>query len=94
MRPFASSAACELDLHGRAQRLPPVLLLARPLQTDGAAGNLARDQGGVGGHVIGAVVAIAAGALRVDAAHPLKRQADEFGQGALEGEDALGVRPH
>ena len=60
---------------GRAERLPAMLLLAHPLQAHRPAGHGARGQRCVGRDIVGAVVAVAARALDVDAAHLLGRQA-------------------
>ena len=45
-----------------------MLLLAHPLQAHRPARHRARGEGGIGRDVVGAVVAVAAGALGVDAA--------------------------
>ena len=71
-----------------------MLLLAHPLHADRAAENRPRDQGCVGGGIIGTVMAVAAGALHVDAADLLWRQPQHFGDGLPVGIDALSVSPH
>ena len=48
--------------HGRPDRLEAELLLAPPLQADAAAGQAHRDQRRVERRIVGAVVAVAAGA--------------------------------
>ena len=52
-----------------------------------------RDQGGIEGGVIGAVVAIAAGAVDVVGADRIGRQTQHLGHVALERVHALAVRP-
>ena len=58
------------------RRAPSVLLLAHPLHAHRPAGQSAREQRRIGGGIVGAVVAVAARAFHVDAAHLL------LGQGA------------
>ena len=71
-----------------------MLLLAHPLQAHRTAGDGAGGEGCVGGDIIGAIVAVAARALGMDAAHLVGRQAQQLGQGLAQRVDALAVRPH
>ena len=66
--PLGVSAARALRQHRRAVRLPGVLLLAHPLQPHRPAGQRHRQQRRVGRGIVGAVMAVAARALDMDAA--------------------------
>ena len=79
--------------HRRAVRLPCVLVLAHPLHAHRLPGQRARQQRGVGGDVVGAVVAVAARAFDVDAAHPVGRHLQQLGQRSAQRIDALAVGP-
>ena len=79
--------------HGRAEGFPAMLLFAHPLHAHRAAGDRAGNQRGVGGSIVGAVVAIAAGAFHVDAAHLFRRQSQKFGNGLAVRIDPLRVAP-
>ena len=68
MLPSASSAALGSHRHRRAVGLPGELVVAHPLHAHRAARHGARQQRGVERDVVGAVVAVAARALDVDAA--------------------------
>ena len=80
--------------HRRAVRLPGVLVLAHPLHAHRPAGQRQREQRRIGRGIVGAVVAIAARALDVDAAHLLGRQPGQLGERAAQRIDALAVRPY
>ena len=69
----------QLRHHRRAERLPGVLLLAHPLHANGHAGQRARDQRGVGRGIVGAIMAVAAGAFDMDQANACRRHAQHFG---------------
>ena len=58
-----------------------MLLLAHPLNADRRARNRVSDQGCIRGRIVGAVVAIAAGALDVNATDPLRRNPQHLGDG-------------
>ena len=90
MRPSASSAACALHHHGRAVRLPHELVVAHPLQPHRPAVGRARQQRRVERDVVGAVVAVAAGAFRVDAADRARAACFEH---LRERRRAAGTRP-
>ena len=94
MRPVVVQRRPGLGHHRRAVGLPGVLLLAHPLHPHRAAGQGGGQQGGIGRGVVGAVVAVAAGALDMDAAHLLGRPAQHLGDRLAVGIDALGVGPH
>ena len=79
--------------HHRAVRFPGVLVFAHPLHPHGAAGEGRRDERSVGACVVRAVVAVAAGAFHVDAAHALARHAKHLGDRVAQRIDALRVRP-
>ena len=66
---LAVERGLEFGHHRRPERLPGVLLLAHPLHAHGNAGQIPCDQGRVGRGIIGAIMAVTAGALDVDAAH-------------------------
>ena len=79
--------------HGRPVRLPVMLLLAHPLHAHRPAGQSAREQSRVGCRIVGAVVAVAARAFHVDAAHLLLGKAQHLGDRLAQREHALRVRP-
>ena len=79
--------------HGGAEGLPGGFLLAHQLDPDRPAGQGAGDQRGVAGRIVGAVVAVAARALAVDAADPLGGDAQHLGNGIPVGEHALRMGP-
>ncbi len=83
----------QLRHHRRPERLPGVLLLAHPLHAHGHAGQFARDQRGVGRGIVGAVMAVTAGAFDMDAANARRRHAQHLGDALAVGIDALGVGP-
>ncbi len=83
----------QVDQHRRPVRLARVLVLAHPLHAHRATGNRAREQHRVGSDVVGAVVAVAARALDVDAAHLVGRRANELGERVAQRVDALAVGP-
>ena len=94
-RAVAVERRLQLRHHRRAERLPGVLLLAHPLHADRHAGQRARDQRRVGRGIVGAVMAVAAGAFDMDAANARRRHAQHFGD-ALRDRDrrlACGSRP-
>ena len=93
MRPGRVQRGLHLGHHRRPQRLPAVLLVAHPLHAHRLARHGAGDQRGVGRGVVGAVMAVAAGALDMDAAHLRVRHAQHLGDGVAVGEHALGMRP-
>ncbi len=82
----------DLRDHRRAERFVGMLLLAHPLHTDRAARHRARDQRGVAGHIVGAVMTVAARGLNMDATDLLWRQPQELCQRRAERENTLGVR--
>ncbi len=82
-----------LDRHSGPQGFPTVLLLAHPLHANGLARKRHGRQGRVSRDVVGAVVAIAARPLEMDASHILFRQLDQLREGALQRIDALAVGP-
>ena len=65
MSPPRVEVGLDIDCHGRAHRRPGKLVLARPLHAHRAPAGGARQQHRIEGHVVGAVVAVAAGALDV-----------------------------
>ncbi len=69
----------QLDQRGRALGFPAVLVVAHPLHAHGAADG-AREQHGVGGGVLVAVPAVAAGAVEVLHADAVGRQGEHDGQ--------------
>ena len=71
-----------------------MLLLAHPLQSYGTAGHRPGGEGCIGGDIVGAIVAVAARALGVNAAYLAWRQAQQLGQGLAQRVDALAVRPY
>ena len=79
--------------HHRAIGLPCVLVLAHPLHAHRPAGQGHSEQCGVGAGVIRAVVAVAARALHMDAAHALGRRARQTRDRGAQRIDALAVRP-
>ena len=79
--------------HGRAVGLPLELVVAHPLQPDRAAVGGARQQRRVERHVVRAIVAIAAGALGVDAADRGGRHAERPRHGGAQRKHALAVGP-
>ena len=78
---------------GSADRLEAELLLASPLHADALARLLHRDHRGVQGGIVGAVMAVAAGAVRVTDRHLVPLQAQDVRQAVAQRVDALGVRP-
>ncbi len=76
-----------------ADRFEAELLLAPPLDADALTGHLHRDHRGVEGGIIGAVMAVAAGAMRVTDGDLVALQAQNVGDAVAQRIDALGVRP-
>ena len=74
MSPPRVEVGLDLDGHGGAHRRPGELVLARPLHAHGTPAGRARQQHRVERHVVGAVVAVAAGALDVLHDDALRRQ--------------------
>ena len=93
-RAVGGDAAREPRHHGRAPGLPGHLLLVRPVHAHRPARHRARQQRGIEGHVVGAVVAVAARALRVDDADRIRRNLQRLGEIAAQRERPLRVRPH
>ncbi len=70
-----------------------MFLLARELDPHRPA-HRARQQGGVGGYVVGAIAAVAAGRLHADDLHPLFGQVEQLGQVGAQDMWILGPRPY
>ena len=83
----------QLRHHRRAIGLPAMLLLAHPLHANRNARQCARDQGCVGRGIVGAIVAITAGALDMDQTHACRRHAQHLGDALAIRIDALGMGP-
>ena len=81
------------DQHGRPDRLEAELLLAPPLQADAVAGQLHGDQRRIERRIVGAVVAIAAGAMQMTRGDRLDRQAERRREVLAQRMHALAVRP-
>ncbi len=92
--PLGIEAARELHRHRRSVRLPLELVVAHPLQLDRVAARRARDQRRIERHVVGAVVAVAAGAFGVDAVDVRGIDRERLGEIAAQRKHALAVRPH
>ena len=90
--PVGVDRAGDVHGHGRAERLPGMFLLARPVNADGATGKGARDQRCIGRRVVGPIVAVAAGTLDMDHADIHLVHAQHLCDGLAVGIDALGVR--
>src|SRR5436305_3177239 len=86
-RAIAVERCLQLRHHRWPERLPSVLLLAHPLYTDGNARQFTRNQRGISRCIIGAVVAITAGALDVDTANARWRHAQHLRDGLAIGID-------
>ncbi len=84
----------DIDHLRRADGRPGELVRARPLDAHGATNRSARQQHGIEAHVVGPVVAVAAGALHVldDDAVGRHRQGER--KILAQVVDALAVRPH
>src|SRR2546421_12730815 len=80
--------------HCGSKGFPCELLLTHPLQPDRVPGDMACDQCRVGGSIIGAVVAVTAGAFHVDATYLVRWKIEHFGNRLSVGIDALRMRPH
>ena len=80
--------------HGRPDRLEAELLLAAPLQADALAGQAPGDQRRVERGIVGAVVAVAAGAVQMPRGDGLDWQAEHRRQVLAQRMHALAVRPH
>ena len=89
----AGDGALDLHGHGGAVGLPLELVVAHPLQPHRPPIDGARQHGGVEGNVVGAVVAVAAGAFGVDAADVARLQTERPGDGGAQRKDALAVGP-
>ena len=83
----------DLDELRRAHGRPGQLVLARPLQAHRTARGRAREQGSLQGHVVGAVLAVAAGALGVLHHDAFGRQREHERQVGAQVVYALAVRP-
>ena len=83
----------EVDPHRGSVRLPLMLLLARPLQQHRPPGYRACAQRRVQRHVVGAVVAVCAGARRVDHRDLLRSDPQHFCDGRAEQFDSLAMAP-
>ncbi len=81
-------------LHRGAQRLEAELFLPPPQHADALVGQLQRDHRGVHRHVVGAVVAVAARAMRVPHDNSFRRQPEHVGQRRAQRIWPLRVRPH
>jgi hypothetical protein len=78
-----------------AERLPAELVAAHPLQPHRpAAGRRPRQQRGIEGNVVGAVMAVAARAFRMNAVNLVRRQLERHDEVAAQRENALAVGPH
>ena len=82
------------DMHRRAERLEAEFLLAPPLHADAVVGNLQRDHRGIHRDIVRAVVAIAAGAMRMAHGDRVLRDAQHIRQRVAQRIDALRMRPH
>ena len=71
-----------------------MFLLAHPLHAHGPAGKRPREKRGIPARVVRGVVAVATGALRVDAAHAILRQVEHLGDRPTQRINALTVGPH
>ena len=72
-------ARAQVDQRRRALRVPAVLVGARPLHAHRLADRLG-EQRGIGGGILVAVAAVAAGAFDIDAAHVFGRQREHLRQ--------------
>src|SRR5471030_125571 len=80
-------------MHRRADGREAELVLAPPLYLDGLTGPANGDGCGIAGSIVGAVVAVAARALRVFDVNILRRKPGDARQRAANGIDALRVGP-
>jgi len=80
--------------HGRAVRLPAELVVAHPLQAHRPSGDGAAQQRGIEGHVVGAVVPVAARALEMHAADRVNVELECLGEVAPERKDAVRMGPY
>ena len=71
-----------------------MLVIAHPLDAHRATGYRAREQRRIKRHVIGAVMAVAARPLRMDAADGRFVHLQHLGEILAQRKDALGVRPY
>ena len=84
----------QLRHHGRAVRLPGMFLLARPLHAHGHAGHRVRDQRRIRRGIVGAVMAIATGALDMDQVDTRRRHLQHLRNALTVRIDALRVGPN
>ena len=90
---IAGHVSLQLHDHRRPHGCVAQLVSAAPLHAQRAAGHSARKPGGVKGHVVGAVVAVAAGARCVCHRHAGHVDAKGQRQVTSKVKDALAVRP-
>ena len=90
---FGIERGLRLHRHRGTERLPGELVVAHPLQPHRFARHRAREQRGVERDVVGAVVAVAAGAFGVDAADLRRRHLQRLHQLAAQREHALRMGP-
>ena len=93
MRPSASTAPEMSSSCGGPFGSQPMLVLARPLHAHRAS-DRARQDRGIGGGVLVAVHAVAAGAVEIDQPHLLARQAEEARERVAIAVRALRGGPH
>ena len=82
----------EVEQLGRPLRIPAVLVLAHPLDAHRPA-HRPRQERGVARRVLGAVLAVGAGAVEVDQPDLLLREAEDPGERLAEAVSRLGRRP-
>ena len=81
-------------LHRRAERFEAEFLLAPPQHADALVGHLQRDHRRVHRHIVGAVVTVTTGAMRVPHDDSFGRQTQHIGQRRAQRIRPLRVRPH
>src|SRR6185436_21020872 len=82
----------EVEELRRPLRIPAMLVLAHPLDAHRTP-HRAREERGVAGRVLGAVLAVGAGAVHVDEADLLPRKAEDPGEPLAIAVRRLGRRP-
>src|ERR1051325_8534333 len=92
MRPSATVALAFITL-AAPDGLPPELTAPHPLHAHRPAGGGAREQRRVERNVVGAVVPVAAGAFRMDAADVAVAHPERLGEPGPVRKDALRMRP-
>ena len=79
----SSKRAANFGKHDRPIGLPAMLLIAHPLQPYGPSGKSHGEERGAGACIVGAIVAVTARALDVNAAHFFLRHAQQFSDRCL-----------